>query len=112
MINDFLKYHNIPHPDHIEEWIELEYVRILRFQGDINNNTLPKIFEWAHMPIYQGTMVVYHFFATLTGNIELASIAEKVAVEVADKTISLLLVAVAVIFIRDFLNWNRKALEK
>ena len=64
------------------------------------------------LPIYQGTMAVYHFFMNLTGDSNLASIAEKVLVEIADKSISLLLAAVAIIFIRDFLHWNTKKVEK
>jgi ABC-type transporter Mla MlaB component len=61
------------------------------------------------LPIYQGTMAVYHFFADMTGNTLFASVAEKVFVEIADKTIALLLAAVAVIFIRDFFHWNKKS---
>lgn len=53
---------------------------------------------------------VYRFFINSTGNSTLASIAEKVAVEITNKTVALLLVAVAFIFIRDFLNWNQKQL--
>jgi hypothetical protein len=62
----------------------------------------------SHLPIYEGTMVVYHFFNHLTGNPAWASLAEKLAVEMADKTISFFLVAVAIVFIRDYLNWNKK----
>ncbi len=62
----------------------------------------------AQFPIYQGTMVVYDFFVSLTGNPALASIIEKVTVEITDKTISLLLAAVGAIFVRDILTANNK----
>ena len=60
------------------------------------------------LPTYQGTMAVYDYFSGLTGNPALASLAEKVAVEMADKTISLLLAAVGLIFIHDILTFNKK----
>jgi hypothetical protein len=76
--------------------------------GLLNSMMVVLISFASHLPIYEGTMVVYHFFANLTGNVALASLAEKVAVEVADKTISFFLVAVAIVFVRDYLNWNKK----
>ncbi|MGE0267026.1 MAG: lipid asymmetry maintenance protein MlaB [Candidatus Omnitrophota bacterium] len=76
--------------------------------GTLNSIVVAFITFMAGLPIYQGTMKVYHFFVNLTGNTDVASIAEKMAVEVADKSIALLLVAVAVIFIRDIFHWKKK----
>src|SRR5262245_53979856 len=46
MITDFLKYHEIPYPPHLDGWEEFEYVRVLKFKGPINKITLPKILEF------------------------------------------------------------------
>lgn len=46
MISNFLQHYNIPYPPHLCGWDEFEFVRILRFQGDINRNTIPKILEF------------------------------------------------------------------
>ena len=95
------------------EWINLHKPLWLLAAGVITgalNSVAVWIISWTNgLLIYQGTMAVYHFFMSMTANQLLASAAEKIAVEVADKTIALLLVAVAVIFIRDFLNWNKKS---
>lgn len=79
--------------------------------GVLNSGAVMLTTHLANLPIYHGTMAVYRFFVTSTGNSVLASVAEKVAVEIADKTISFILVAVAVIFIKDILNWNQKSLS-
>jgi len=76
--------------------------------GALNSVVVAVITFISGLPIYQGTMTVYRFFSSLTGNHELASIAEKAAVEVADKSIAFLLVAVAVIFIRDVFHWKKQ----
>lgn len=76
--------------------------------GVLNSIVVAVITFISGLPIYQGTMTVYRFFSSLTGNHELASIAEKAAVEVADKSIAFLLVAVAVIFIRDVFHWKKQ----
>ncbi|MBP9854940.1 MAG: hypothetical protein KBD53_08745 [Candidatus Omnitrophica bacterium] len=94
-------------------WINLHKPIRLISVGIISgvlNSIIVMIITWmTHLPTYKGTMVVYHFFVGLTGNTEFASIAEKMAVEVTDKSISLLLVAVSVIFIHDLLNWSKKS---
>ena len=79
--------------------------------GLLNSVAVGIITTVTHLPLYHGIMSVNQFFLKMTGNANMASVVEKIAVEVADKTISLLLVAVAVIFIRDFFNWNRKEVE-
>ncbi len=94
-------------------WIDLHKpVKLLAagvLTGIVNSGVVALITYAANMPIYQGTMAVYHFFMNMTGKETFASAAEKVAVEVADKTIAFLLVAVAVIFIRDLFDWGKKA---
>lgn len=78
--------------------------------GVLNSGAVMLTEYLADFPIYQGTMVVYHFFMKMTSNPSVASVAEKMVVEVADKTIALFLVAVAVIFIQDLLG-KQKAQE-
>lgn len=94
-------------------WVTLQRPGRLLAAGAISGvfNSLAVMLTtyFSRLPTYKGTMVVYHFFVDMTGNIALASIAEKLAVEMADKSLSLALVAVALIFIRDFLNWNQKS---
>ncbi len=76
--------------------------------GVLNSFMVMIITVVAGMPIYEGTMAVYHFFMSLNGDSNFASIMEKGVVEIADKIISMILAAVAVIFIQDFLHWNTK----
>lgn len=46
MINDFLRFHSIPYPPHLDGWVELEHARILRFKGPVTSATVPKIVEF------------------------------------------------------------------
>ena len=45
MAADFLQQNNIPCPSLLAGWEELEHVRILRFKGPVNGETLPKMLQ-------------------------------------------------------------------
>ncbi|HTL48321.1 MAG TPA: potassium channel family protein [Verrucomicrobiae bacterium] len=65
----------------------------------------------AHLPPYEGTMRVYSFFLSLTGHQAAAAIAEKMFVEIADKTVSIMVAAAVVYFLHDLMG-TTKALKK
>ena len=64
-----------------------------------------------HLPPYQGTLPVYSFFLRATSNETFSALAEKLFVEIADKTISLVITAVVVYLLQDLLTYYKKILE-
>ncbi len=64
-----------------------------------------------HLPPYEGTQPVYSFFLKIAGNETIAALAEKMFVEIADKTISILLASVAVFLIHDLVSMYKKNSE-
>jgi hypothetical protein len=95
-----------------KDWIDLHKPFNLLSAGiltGILNSIAVAIIAWtANLPIHEGTMAVYRFFVDLTGDVGLASMAEKAVVEIFDKTIALFLVAVAALFIHDLLNSKKE----
>mgnify|MGYP000623572309 CR=1 FL=1 len=65
----------------------------------------------AKLPPYQGTLAVYDFFVKITSNETFAALAEKMFVEIADKTISVMLAAAAVFLLHDLLVNYKKSVQ-
>lgn len=79
--------------------------------GFLNGILAQLIAHAANLEVYQGTLPVYHFFLKLTSNAEFAAIAEKMFVEIADKTIAFMIAAGAVFLLRDLLADYKKRLQ-
>jgi voltage-gated potassium channel len=87
------------------EWIDLRRLHLLvaagLATGLLNAVLLITLTFLLNLPPYEGTMVVYSFFSGVIGSPAVAAPVSTVVVEVADKTLSLALAAVAALFIRD-----------
>lgn len=80
--------------------------------GSMNSVLAQVIMHFAAMEPYQGTLPVFRFFLRVTSNATFAALAEKMFVEVADKTISLIVASVAVFLLHDFLMDYKKKFDK
>lgn len=81
------------------------------FSGFLNGILVQIILYAAKFPPYQGTLPVYRFFLKVTSNGTFASLAEKMFVEVADKTVSLMIAAGTVYLLHDLLADYKKRLQ-
>lgn len=72
--------------------------------GALNSVVVQIIIYFSNLPPYEGTLAVYRFFLRVTSNGTFAALAEKVFVEIGDKTLSIMLAAVAVFLLRDLLE--------
>ncbi len=72
--------------------------------GGLNSIVVQAIIYFSNLPPYEGTLAVYRFFLKATSDGTFAALAEKVFVELADKTLSIMLAAVAVYLLRDLLR--------
>jgi hypothetical protein len=79
--------------------------------GVLNSVLIMMVTALFTLPPYEGTQVVFAFFASFIGNPGIASVAGIVVVEVIDKTLSLALAAVAVLFFHDLLQKNADTRE-
>lgn len=72
--------------------------------GILNSALVQLIIYVTDLPSYEGTLAVYRFFLRMTGNGTFAALAEKMFVEIGDKTLSMILAASAVFLLRDLLK--------
>jgi voltage-gated potassium channel len=80
--------------------------------GVLNGILVQAITYFGNMEPYEGTLPVFHFFLKATSSAAFAALAEKMFVEIADQTLSLMLAAAAVFLIHDLLGLYKKRLEK
>jgi hypothetical protein len=59
------------------------------------------------LPPYEGALVIHRFFLGITGNTAIAAAVATAVLEVADKTLSLALAAVAALFLQDMFSKNQ-----
>jgi hypothetical protein len=66
------------------------------------------IYTSGNIPLpYEGTRVIHRFFLGITGNSTIAAAVATAVLEVADKTLSLALAAVAALFLQDMFSKNQ-----
>jgi hypothetical protein len=61
-----------------------------------------------HLPPYKGTLIIYDFFVSQTGNPTTASFIENLVVEIADKTISIIIAAIVILVVHSVLMNKKK----
>jgi Ion channel len=70
--------------------------------GVINASLSIGIIFIFNLPPYEGTLVIHDFFYSQTGNMQIASLIENFLVEITDKTIAIIIAAVAAFVIHTF----------
>lgn len=78
--------------------------------GMVNSVVAQLIIHFSNLPPYQGTYPVFNFFVKTTGNKTFAALAEKVFVEIADKTLSIVIAAVVIFLLNDLFQSYKKNL--
>jgi hypothetical protein len=92
-------------------WIDLAHLQRLVAAGVAtgcaNAALIVTITTLLSFPPYEGTLVIHRFFLGITGNPVIATAVATAVLEVADKTLSLALAAVAALFLQNMFSKNQ-----
>lgn len=92
-------------------WIDIRHLHRLMAAGAAtglaNAVLIITITTLLSLPPYEGALVIHRFFLGITGNTAIAAAVATAVLEVADKTLSLALAAVAALFLQDMFSKNQ-----